>query len=171
MTAPTPSEAETSRFHHVGVTVPNIKQATEFFAAVLDADVLYDVPLAAVDEAQAADVEPPATRMGIPAGSRIAAIRMLQVANLHLELFEYEEQTQRPAARPCDLGIQHVAFYVDDIHRAVDRLRAAGGSALAGPGTIGNPLFGTGHLWWYCIAPWGTTIELLSAEGQPQPSV
>jgi len=166
VTVPPTSAAATGQFHHVGVTVPSIARATEFFAAVLDANVLYDVPLAAYDDKPVPEVEPLSARMGFPAGSRIKAIRMLEVAHVRLELFEFEEETQQAAARPCDLGMQHLAFYVENIHRTVERVQAAGGRAFAGPGTVANPFFGNGHLWWYCVAPWGSIIELLCAKAQ-----
>ena len=78
----------------------------------------------------------------MPAGSRIRAVRFLRCANgANIELFEFYSPDQREDfPRPSDVGIQHLAFYVDDLDAAAEHLRRHGVNLLSGP----NPLPGPG---------------------------
>ena len=95
---------------HVGVTVPDIEEATAFFRTALSARVLYDTLPRDQGPRGGPSVE---EHLGVPEGTRELAVRMLKLPNgPGLELFEFAGPRQREAALPCDLGWQHVAVYV-----------------------------------------------------------
>lgn len=132
---------------HVGVTVPDLDAATDFFRA-LGAEVLYDTLSREDGPNGGADLE---QRLGVPPGCRQRAIRML--ALLHgpgLELFEFDVPRQREAALPCDLGWQHIAVYVDDVDRAAASVERAGGRALSGPHMLPAQRLGHATAWSTC---------------------
>jgi catechol 2,3-dioxygenase-like lactoylglutathione lyase family enzyme len=79
-----------------------------------------------------------------------------------IELFEYADDEQRPAATPADLGVQHFSVYVDDIDAARRLVIDAGGTALEGPLLLPGIESGDGNKWMYVVAPWGGIIELLT---------
>ena len=67
---------------HVGITVPDIEQATAFFVDVLGCELLY--------EREPLGDDTPRDRLGVPEGSRIQAVRFLRCANgANIELFEF----------------------------------------------------------------------------------
>jgi catechol 2,3-dioxygenase-like lactoylglutathione lyase family enzyme len=152
---------------HVGITVVDISTATDFFRAAFDATVIYDLM---VDGALVSDggrfgpiefVRGPAYNM--PKGARIHAVRMLGLPQgPGIELFEYRVEGQREPVRPCDLGLQHFALYVDDMTAAIASAQRAGAALITGP----NRLFGleesAGGAWAYVEPPWGGSIELIT---------
>src|SRR5262249_9665843 len=80
-----------------------------------------------------------------------------------VELFHYSTPAQQPGARPCDLGLQHIGLYTDDIDAACVRILAAGGQVLRGPLESRNSFeAGPGNKWCYTRTPWGPTIELVT---------
>ena len=89
---------------HIGITVPNMEQATSFFVDVLGCELLYEREPPADDA--------PRDRLGVPAGSRIQAVSFLRCANgANIELFEFYSPDQREEfPRPSDVGIQHLAL-------------------------------------------------------------
>jgi catechol 2,3-dioxygenase-like lactoylglutathione lyase family enzyme len=115
---------------HVGITVPDIEQATAFFVDVLGCELLY--------EREPPGDDSPRDRLGVPAGSRIRAVSFLRCANgANIELFEFSSPDQREEfPRPSDVGIQHLAIYVDDLDAAAEHLRRHGVKLMDGP----NPL-------------------------------
>jgi catechol 2,3-dioxygenase-like lactoylglutathione lyase family enzyme len=58
---------------HIGITVPNMEQATAFFIDVLGCELLY--------EREPPGDDAPRDRLGVPAGSRIQGVRFLRCAN------------------------------------------------------------------------------------------
>ena len=141
---------------HVGITVPDIEQATAFFADVLGCELLY--------EREPPRDDSPRDRLGVPAGSRIRAVRFLRCANgANVELFEFYSPDQRGAPpRPSDVGIQHLAMYVDDLDAAVEHLRRHGVNLMSGPNPLPGPEAGEGNRFIYARTLWGLTVELIS---------
>ncbi len=141
---------------HVGITVPDIEQATAFFVDVLGCELLY--------EREPPGDDSPRDRLGVPAGSRIQVVRFLRCAEgANVELFEFYSPDQREDfPRPSDFGIQHVAFYVDDLDAATEHLRRHGASVLSGPNPLPGPEAGEGNRFIYARTPWGMTLELIS---------
>lgn len=142
---------------HVGITVPDLEQATRFFADAFGAETLYDM----LDEPlRGPEVE---AGLGILQGAVITAIRMLRLGNgPNIELFTYTGVDQAAPVSPSDYGIQHVCLYVDDIDAAATRLEKADGVLLSRPGELPGGDAGDGNRYLYSRTPWGSTIELVT---------
>jgi catechol 2,3-dioxygenase-like lactoylglutathione lyase family enzyme len=145
---------------HVGITVPDIEQATAFFVDVLGCELIY--------EREPPGDDSPRERLGVPAGSRIQAVSFLRCANAaNIELFEFYSPEQREEfPRPSDVGIQHLALYVEDLDAAVEHLRRHhhhhGVNLMSGPNALPGPEAGEGNRFIYARTPWGLTLELIS---------
>jgi len=142
---------------HIGITVPDMEQATTFFAEAFGAEKLYDM----LDE----PLGGPAVEagLGIPQGAVIQVIRMLRLGNgPNLELFTYTGVAQRDPVVPSDYGLQHFCVYVDDIEAAAARLEKAGGIPLSPPNDLPGGDAGPGNRYLYARTPWGSTIELVT---------
>ena len=145
---------------HIGLTVPNIEQATTFFTSVLGAAPLYDVgPFESPDDWMA-------HHLAVHPRARINKIRVLQVAEGPVvELFEFvapDQDTRVP--RNSDFGGWHIAFYVTDMERALAALKMHDVEIQSGPvGMTEGP--SAGLSWLYFKAPWGQQLELVSYPG------
>ncbi len=145
---------------HIGVTVPNIDQATTFFVEALGAQVLYDTLPREEGPRSGHQLD---QRLGVPEGTEQIAIRMLMLAHgPGLELFEFSGPRQNRAAIPSDIGWQHVAFYTDDLDGSLAAVIAAGGTALGDPKQLPSVEAGARNRFVYCRTPWGSTIELIT---------
>ncbi|MFI2645254.1 VOC family protein [Streptomyces sp. NPDC018610] len=163
---PAPERSPVRGIDHVGVTVPDIEAATDFFVRALGAEVLYDTLRRADGPNSGPAME---RRLGVPPGSVQRAIRMLALPHgPGLELFEFDAPGRRPPALPCDLGWQHLAVYVDDLDDAVARVEEAGGRALSEPCPLPGPEAGPRNRMAYTHTPWGSTLELITYP-DPQP--
>jgi catechol 2,3-dioxygenase-like lactoylglutathione lyase family enzyme len=142
---------------HIGITVPNLDDASRFLERALGATPMYDTvrrdkPMsgAALD-----------TQLDLAQGTTLVAMRMMKLANgPGIELFEMSGTPQQKVATPGDLGLQHFALHVADIQAAADRFVAAGGQLVTGP----NVMFGSSEAdaskFLYARTPWGTIVEL-----------
>jgi catechol 2,3-dioxygenase-like lactoylglutathione lyase family enzyme len=145
---------------HIGLTVPDIDEATRFFEQAFDAVTAMSTGPLEVDDAFMTD------KLGVPAGRRIADIRVLRLGDgTNLELFQYVgEPAGEPLKRNSEVGGWHFAIEVDDIATATRRLRDMGLEVLAGPSHIdAGPMEGLD--WVYFRAPWGQFMELVAAAG------
>jgi len=148
---------------HLGITVPSIESATEYFKTAFGAEVLYDVLTDRDVPLGGHEIE---SAVGIAEGTRVRAIRLLRLHDgPSLELFEYIAAGQRTPAIPSDFGLQHLAIYVDDLAEAASRVRAAGGEVLPGPTDLPAIEGGPGNKFWYTRTPWGMTIEIITYPG------
>lgn len=143
---------------HVGLTVPDIDTASKFFGDVLGAETLYDIgPFAT-------PVDWLAHHLALKPGSRIHRLRVLKIANGPvLELFEFT----RAAGQGQDAheyGGWHMAFYVEDMERALAALKAHEVEIQSGP-VIMTEGPSAGLQWLYFKAPWGQQLELVSYPG------
>ena len=151
---------------HVGVTVQDLEAATAFLKAALGAEVLYDtLPLGEKPQAGSEAEQ----RLHLRPGAAIHAIRMLRLHNgPGIELFQTTAPHQQEAAQPSDMGLQHIALYVDDLDAAVIRFRAAGGEVFAAPRPLPPLEAGTGNAFCYGMTPWGMMVEFVTYPS-PQP--
>lgn len=142
---------------HVGMTVPDIEQATAFFERVLGCRHLASAgPYRADDDWLQRHI-------GVHPRAEIEAMRLLRCApGANLELFQYwaPEQRRTPPGN-SDIGGHHLSFYVADIETAAERLRAAGVDTLAGPFGAAPGDYG-GQQVLYFRTPWGSYLELVS---------
>jgi catechol 2,3-dioxygenase-like lactoylglutathione lyase family enzyme len=143
---------------HVGITVPNINQAIEWFEDVLGAVA-------------------PLTFGPFPAGPFVASvvdvaettsidqITMLRIGHsANIELFQYTAPAgqRRDMPKNSDWSGHHVAFYVTDIDTAVEYMVGKGVRKMpAGPFTLTQGP-AAGQTIQYFQTPWGGYIEFIS---------
>lgn len=146
---------------HVGITVPDIEAATTFLTDVFDAQVIYESFSADQPPQGSAEMD---RDLNLASGTQLVAARLIRLGiGPDIELFQLKVDDQRPAARPSDFGLQHLAVYVDDMEEAIRRFEVAGGRMFSGP----NPFLfpkeaGPGNRFCYGQAPWGMMIEFLT---------
>ena len=159
MTKPAPIPRLTG-IEHIGLTVPEIEAATRFFVEVTGAEVLYDIgPFESADDWMA-------SHLAVHPRARINKLRVIKVANGPvLELFEFTAPDQeRRLPRNSDHGGWHMAFYVEDMERALAALKAHEVEIQSGP-VIMTEGPSAGLQWLYFKAPWGQQLELVSYPG------
>jgi len=141
---------------HIGITVPNLEQAIDFFVDVVGCEPFYELGPFEASEwlSKTLDVHPDTV---------MKKLRFLRCKNgTNLELFEYsspDQKTQVP--KNSDIGGHHLAFYVDDFDQALAYLISNGVEVM------GEPVVRTagpsgGQTWVYFKAPWGLQLELVS---------
>lgn len=160
---------------HLGVVVPDLEQAAAFLEQALGAETLYDLFVAAEDGSVRLNGPdgPVDTELDFggakindkPATVRNQGHRMMRLGDgATLELLQYDTEHDPSGARFGDLGLSHLAVYVDDIDLAAESLAAAGGKLYDR-----IPLFGleADPDGWaqYAEAPWGLRIELVTYRG------
>ena len=157
---------KTRGIEHIALTVPDVEAATRFFQQAFGATVMYDGHSTNDPPVQGPYAE---AVFGMPEGGKWVHRRLLTLGSApYIELFRYQADGQREAARTFDYGLQHIALYVDDLQQAAD-FAAAGGTlypaANPAAGTIGAVASTQG--WVYGKTPWGTVIELVTFRADP----
>ncbi|GAB3682812.1 VOC family protein [Angustibacter aerolatus] len=141
---------------HVGLTVPDIEQATRFLVDVLGCELLYELaPITGRGEWMR-------EHLGVDPAAEVTHLRFFRCGSSPtLEVFQYAAPHQRlDPPRNSDVGGHHVALYVEDLDAAVAHLRDAGVEVLGEPTTSSGPHLG--QRWVYFLAPWGAQLELVS---------
>ncbi len=143
---------------HVGITVPNVVAAAEWFTRVLGgSNPLTFGPFSDPTGdfmQQLVDVHPRAV---------VEQIRMVRAGNgPGVELFQYQAPDQdRTFRKNSDWGAHHIAFYVRHIDKAVEHLQAKGVQKRLGPFPVTEGP-AAGQTINYFATPFGTDIELIS---------
>jgi catechol 2,3-dioxygenase-like lactoylglutathione lyase family enzyme len=143
--------------HHIGITVPDIKEAIAFFKAVFGAIEVFNTGPFDVDNNFMSG------KLGASPTSRIRDLVFLRCGNgTSVELFEYDgEDKNAPQKRPSEVGGTHICFEVEDVVTSAARLKAQGIEMLDGPNLVEEgPL--AGFNWVYFRAPWGQILEIAS---------
>ena len=145
---------------HVGLSVPNLEQATRFFVDVLGAEVLMNGgPWSDPKGGAFARVLSVDRRASI----KVAMLRVGPVTSVELVEFTVPHQ-RRVMPKASDWGAAHLALFVDDIDAAAASLRARGVKVLEGPITNGpGPIEGSRYI--YFMTPWGMPMELEQRSG------
>ena len=149
-----------SGIQHIGLTVPDMEEAVSFFTTMFGGVSVMECGSVDVDDTFMI------RKLGVPSNRRIKDQRVIRLGNGgNLELFEYSgEPEQTPVKRNSEIGACHLAFEVDDVVEATQRLRGAGVDVLDGPTLIGSgPMLGL--TWVYLKTPWGQFLELVSTTG------
>ncbi|GAA5048754.1 VOC family protein [Haladaptatus pallidirubidus] len=145
--------------HHVGITVPDLDEAVNFFVDAIGCDLLYRKgPFGDSDGdsmERRLDVHPDAT----------ASLAMLRCGpTMNLELFEWDapDQDDTPPNN-ADIGATHLGLQVEDIDVAIDGLADRDDvTMLDGPQTNDDgPTEGLTYI--FCRVNWGLYLELLEA--------
>ncbi len=143
---------------HLGITVPDMKQAVEFFQNVIGCKAFFkNGPFVFNNNDWMKD------RLNVDPRATIPEIRMMRCGyGVNIELFTYTAPDQRTTPpKNSDIGGYHLALYVDDVPAAIEHLKKNGIKILAGPNS--PPAGGNkGMTWVYFVAPWGMHFELLS---------
>ncbi|ART63082.1 antibiotic biosynthesis monooxygenase [Kushneria marisflavi] len=154
------SNAEIRAIDHVGLTVPDVRAASLFFADAFGARHVYDVLPRDGDDMAG---EGPEKELGLSSGTRIVHMRLMRIGNGPcLEIFQMENGEQQAPPRLQDLGLTHFGLYVDDIETALQRFEAAGGELLSPTHPLAGIENGPRNAGVYGRTPWGMLIELLT---------
>jgi len=142
---------------HTGITVPDIKQATDFFVNVLGCKQAMSFGPFADDKGtfmhDLLNVDPKAVI------EQITLVRCGYGSNI--ELFQYISPDQKNMTpRNSDVGGYHIAFYVDDIKAAKDYLDSKGVKTFFNLSVNEGPA--AGQSIFYFLAPWGLQMEAIS---------
>ena len=143
---------------HTGITVPDIKQAADFFVNVLGCkDAMSFGPFADEKGTFMHDLLNVNPRAVI---HQITLVRCGYGSNI--ELFQYSSPDQKDMTpKNSDVGGYHIAFYVDDIKAAKDYLDSKGVKTFFGPFPVKEgPAAGQSIV--YFLAPWGLQMELIT---------
>lgn len=143
---------------HIGVTVPDMDQAVAFFQDVMGCQKAMSFgPFSDPKGSFMEDLVNVNPRAEI---KQITVMRCGRGSNI--ELFQYsapDQKTEMP--KNSDFGGHHIAFYVQDIKKAVDKARAIGLKTMMGPVPITEgPAAGQSIT--YVLTPWGLQLELIS---------
>jgi catechol 2,3-dioxygenase-like lactoylglutathione lyase family enzyme len=143
---------------HVGISVPNLEEAVEFFVGVLGAEAFYSLGPYSDEESDFNEVQ-----FGVHPRAVVNEMRLLRLRNLNIELFEWEAPGQnREMPKISDHGAYELCLYVDDIDAAVEHLRAHGVEVLGDTLDLEGPEAGDGARYVYFRSPWGAMMELIS---------
>jgi len=141
---------------HVGVNVPDMKQAVTFFHDVLGFTPVTQLGPIALDAAWK-EINT------IDRGTGDVTIRMIHAGTgASIEVFQYAN-SKGSSMQPHsdDVGATHIAFYTEDIAAAVAYLKGKGVTLLGEPFLM--PSGDTaGESWVYFLTPWGSKLELVS---------
>lgn len=136
---------KTAGVDHVGVNVPDLAQAKEFFASTFGCE--------------------PVTQIGpfnMAPRAESVTLAMLRCGNgSNIELFEYKNSTGSTIMPKIeDIGASHIAFYTDDVHAGVAYLKSKGITIIGEPMTMTSGDT-AGETWVHFLSPWGSELELV----------
>jgi catechol 2,3-dioxygenase-like lactoylglutathione lyase family enzyme len=145
---------------HVGMTVPDIEEATRFLEDAFGAIPLYDIQTP--EDPPMAGIETE-TELGLSPGAQVIHMRLLRLGNgPSIELFQFNNADQTIPATLQDYGFQHIALYVDDLDSAAERFVGAGGTLLSTPNKLISFEAGKRNKWVYGRLPWGSLVEFIT---------
>jgi len=136
---------KTAGIDHVGMNVPDLKQAEEFLSTTFGCE--------------------PVTQIGpFDMAPRAESLTLAMVrcgAGANIELFEYKNSTGSSAMpKQEDSGASHIAFYTDDVKAGVAYLKSKGITVLGEPMTMTSGDT-EGETWVHFLSPWGSEMELV----------
>lgn len=149
-----------TRTDHIGLTVPDLDQAHEFFVDVLGCVYLYTLGPLRDDHGHWMS-----EHLNVHDRAVVPRIQFYRLGDRTVfEVFEYQAPDQRPQPpRNSDIGGHHIALYVEDLDAAVADLHRRGLRVLGEP--TASKGAHEGQRWVYFLAPWGMQCELVSYPG------
>jgi catechol 2,3-dioxygenase-like lactoylglutathione lyase family enzyme len=141
---------------HIGVTVPDLEAAHDFFTRVLGCTYLYRLGPFQHDDHWMSE------HLGVDDATVMRRLHFYRLGGQAVfEVFEYDaaDQVTTPP-RNSDVGGHHVALYVEDLDASVAALRGAGVEVMGDPTASRGP--SEGQRWVYFRSPWGMQFELVS---------
>lgn len=143
---------------HIGITVPDVDKAVEFFVDTIGCEPFYSIgPFGPFDN------DWMTVNLNVDPKAVITIATLVRCGNgPAYEIFEYTAPDQdKTPPKNSDIGGHHVAFYVDDMKTAVQFLRDRGVEVLGAPHTFEDTGM-KGLSWVYFMAPWGLQMEIVS---------
>jgi catechol 2,3-dioxygenase-like lactoylglutathione lyase family enzyme len=143
---------------HTGITVPDMKQAVDFFTEVVGCKKAMAFGPFADDKGTFMQ-----DLLGVNPKAVIEEITLVRCGfGSNIELFKYTAPDQKDAKpRNSDIGGFHIALYVDDVAAAKAYLEGKGVATRMGPLPVTEgPAAGQTIL--YFQAPWGLQLEAIS---------
>ncbi|MBZ9855016.1 VOC family protein [Mesorhizobium sp. CA13] len=143
---------------HTGITVPDMKQAVDFFTDVVGCKKAMSFGPFADDKGTFMQ-----DLLGVDPKAVIEQVTMVRCGyGSNIELFKYTAPDQKNLTpKNSDIGGFHIAFYVDDVAAAKAYLEAKGVKTRLGPLPVKEgPAAGQTIL--YFQAPWGLQLEAIS---------
>lgn len=136
---------KTAGIDHVGISVPDLKQAEDFLSSTFGCQ--------------------PLTHIGpFPMAPRAESVSLSMVRcgnGANIELFEYKKSAgSSTMPRSEDIGATHIAFYTDDVQAGVAYLKSQGITVLGEPVTMSSGET-EGETWVHFLSPWGSEMELV----------
>lgn len=141
---------------HVGITVPDLAQAHEFFVDVLGCEYMYRLGPFQDEGSWMSE------HLNVPDRAVMRELRFYRLGGRAIfEVFQYEAAGQRrELPRNCDIGGHHIALYVEDFDAALADLHRRGLRVLGEPTASRGA--SEGQRWVYFLSPWGMQCELVS---------
>lgn len=142
---------------HLGITVPNMEEAVNFFVKVIGCEASIKLGSFKFED------DWMNVHLNVDPRAEIKRFQMVRCGQgTNLEIFEYNAPKQNAAPpKNSDIGGHHLAFYVDDMDKAVAYLQANGVKTLGKPSTFTEGP-AAGLTWMYFLAPWGMQLEIVS---------
>jgi catechol 2,3-dioxygenase-like lactoylglutathione lyase family enzyme len=152
-----------SRVDHVGITVPDLEAAVNFYRDILGGVELYRMGPFDAQEMPATDGRDWGdAHFNVP-GARFHFAMLQFGSNLKLELFQYDRPVDKNLRPPrnSDIGGHHVALRVNDLDKAASYLKQQPGvRVMSGPIVVSEgPCAGLRVN--YFLDPWGNQLELV----------
>jgi catechol 2,3-dioxygenase-like lactoylglutathione lyase family enzyme len=142
---------------HIGLTVPDMQQAIEFFVGKIGAEPYYGLGPFHDDDTDSFEVQ-----FGVPSRAVLNEIRLLRLGNLNIELFEWDAPGHDEVPALNENGGHELCLYVDDIDAAISYLQGRGVEVLGEKMELVGPEAGDEAWFVYFRAPWGLLLELIS---------
>jgi catechol 2,3-dioxygenase-like lactoylglutathione lyase family enzyme len=142
---------------HVGITVPDLKQAVDFLVEVMGCQAFYKLgPFKA-------DSDWMEVHLNVNPRAEIPTMQLVRCGSgVNLEVFQWTSPDQKKAPpRNSDAGGHHLAFFVDDMDKAVAYLKEKGVKTFGDP-TVMKEGPSAGETWMYFLSPWGLQMELVT---------
>ncbi|PBB27146.1 glyoxalase [Mesorhizobium sp. WSM4312] len=143
---------------HTGITVPDMKQAVDFFTEVVGCKKAMSFGPFADDKGTFMQ-----DLLGVDPKAVIEQVTMVRCGyGSNIELFKYTAPDQKDLTpKNSDIGGFHIALYVDDVAAAKAYLDGKGVKTRMGPLPVKQgPAAGQTIL--YFQAPWGLQLEAIS---------
>ena len=137
-------------FHHVGLSVPDLDQALDFYVGVLGFSLLNRAEWSGSPEID----------MAIGADGSAGVFAMIELGGFCIEMFQFEspEATTPTEPRVVGHGWTHICIKVENARAMAQALKRAGTRLHADPINIGDGPFA------YARDPFGNIIEIWQDE-------
>lgn len=142
---------------HLGITVSNMDDAVNFFVKVIGCEASFNLGAFKFND------DWMQVHLNVNPRAEIKRFQMVRCGyGTNFEIFEYAapKQNSQPP-KNSDVGGHHMAFYVDDMDKAVAYFKANGIKMLGEPSTFTEGP-AAGLTWLYFLAPWGMQLEIVS---------